>query len=318
MTHEEHPPAPEQDLRQSLEAYLVERQEWVADAVGVFSPDRDRSHDPLEVFPKPDPDKPRAEAPDPGLTPGQETALRAIAGRFGLGGEVDVASVTDYQINEGGKARKIDAEARINEGAKVIIFAGLPIREIDEDEVAYLRERLEPGVEPAKNEYELARQIAGWQEGFVALDEPEVLPYGYDVHNGHALLDEPTGQIVKIGSQNGAEVLLLRVDRGPKKFDTAAMMGFISAMLSAEGDEVSSVGINTSTTYPSRAVDIVRAGLQHGRPFRVGMYGRHTLAAVERKPAAEPTEIKQIPGEMYVIYEKLLELQEAIKQKWPS
>jgi hypothetical protein len=321
MTHEASTPDPNQDLhlRRNVEAYLAERREWMADAVGICSDDRNRKRDPLEIFlAPPKPPEPRANAPDPGFTPGQETALRTVVARFGLGGEVDVPNGADYQVNEGGKARKIDAEAKVNQGARVIIFAGSPDRHIGEDEIEYMKKRLESDTALAESEYDMARQIAGWQEGFVPLGKPEVLPYGYDVDNDFALLREPTDQLVKIGKQNGAEVLQLRVDRGSKKFDTAAILGFISDMLSAEGDELSSVGMNTSTTYPSRAVDIVRAGLQHGRPFHVGMYGRHTLAAVERKSAAEPTAINQIPGELHVMQTKLLELQAAVDKKWPS
>lgn len=333
MVHEARTPDPELELKNSVEAYLAERREWMADAVGIYSPDRDRNHDPLEVFPEPS--EVRAKADDPGLTPGQESALRRIAGRFGLGGETDVVSGADYQINEGGKARKVDAEAKINHGARVIIYAGSPDRsresgQFGDDEIEYLKARLPEGVPPAENEYDMVRQIAGLQEGFVPLDEPEVLPYGYDIHNRHALVHEPTGQLVKIGEQNGAAVLHLRVDRenyfdeeeGKDKFrnrpDSAALMGVISDMLSAEGDETSSVGINSSTTYASRAVDTVRAGLQHGRPFQVGMYGRQTLARVEGKPAAEPTEIQHIPGELHEMQSKLNQLQAAYDEKWPS
>ncbi|HEY5442474.1 MAG TPA: hypothetical protein VIJ68_02970, partial [Candidatus Saccharimonadales bacterium] len=219
--------------------------------------------------------------------------------------------------------------ARINQGAKVIIFAGSPDRLIGEDETAYVEERLGKGIETAKTEYDMVRQIAGWQESFVPLEAPEVVPFGYDIYNGHALVPQPTGQLIKIGECNGAAVLHLRVDRenyfdeeeGKDMFrnrpDSAALMGFVSDMLSASGDEASSVAINSSTTYASRAVDTVRAGLEHGRPFLVGMYGRQTLADVERKPAAEPTEIKQIPGELYEMQNKLLQLRVAVAKKWP-
>ena len=329
MTNHE-TPNPNQDmhLKQSVEVYLAQRKEWMADAVGIYSPDRDSSHDPLEVFPEPT--TVRAEAPDPRLTPGQETALRTIAGRFGLGGEVDVTSGADYQINEGGKARKVDAEAKINQGARVIIFAGSPDRTIGEDEITYMKERLGKDVPVAKTEYDMVRQVAAWQDGFVALDEPEALSYGYDIHNDFALVHEPTDQLIKIGTQAGVDVLHLRVDRedyfdeeeGKDKFrnrpDSAALMGFISDMLTAQNDETSSVSMNTSTTYASRAVDTVRAGLRHGRPFYVGMYGRQTLANVEGKPVADPTEIQHIPGELHEMQSKLVQLQAAFDEKWPA
>jgi hypothetical protein len=327
VTHEANLSNPDQDLRHTVETYLSERKEWMADAVGIYAPDRNRNHNPLEVFPEPT--AVRAEAPDPELTAGQESALRTIAGRFGLGGEVDIVSNADYQINEGGKARKVDAEAQINQGAKAIIFASSPDRLIGEDEVAYMQERLNKDIPIAETEYDMVRQIACWQKGFVLLDKPKVLPYGYNIHNNFTLVHEPTGQLVKIGEWGSADVLHLRVDRenyfdeeGKDKFrkrpDSAALMGFISGMLLAQGDETSSVGINSSTTYASRAVDAVRAGLEHGRIFHVGMYGRQTLANVERKPVAEPTEIQHIPGELHEIQSKLIQLQAAFDERWPE
>jgi hypothetical protein len=315
--------SPDERLRQNLEVYVYERMEWMGDVVEIFS-GGNRNLNPLEELSEPT--EVRAEAPDPQLGPEREARLREVAGRFGLGGEVDVISGADYQINEGGKARKVDAEAQINQGAKVIIFAGSPDRPPGDDEIAYMSERLEPGTEVAKTEYDMVRQIAEWQEGFVPLDEPEVLPFGYDIYNQHSLIiQKPAGQLVKIGERNGVPVLHLRVDREnlPEgKFrnrpDGAALMGFISDMLSALGDETSSVGINSSTTYASRAVDDLRASLERGgRAFIGGMYGRHTLARVERKPAAEPTEIQHIPGELHEMQVKLLKLCTAIVAKWP-
>lgn len=337
MTHEGNNPDPNQDLhlKQNIEAYLDQRQQWMGDAVVVYAGEEQENRDPLSVFPEPT--EVRTAAPAPELTSDQETALREIAGRFGLGGEADVLSAADYQINEGGRARKVDAEARINQGARVIIYSGSPDRlfnpdnPIDKDEIAYLEERLASGTEVAKTEYDMVAQVAGWQEGFVPLEVPEVLPYGYKLQSDHEVtfVAEPTGQVLKIGECNGAEVLHLRVDRenyfdeeeGKNKFcnrpNSAALMGFVSDMLSAQGDETSSVSINSSTTYASRAVDTVQAGLGHGRPFLVGMYGRQTLAHVESKPIAEPTEIHQIPGELHEMQVKLLQLREAVNKKWP-
>ncbi|HEY5442551.1 MAG TPA: hypothetical protein VIJ68_03365, partial [Candidatus Saccharimonadales bacterium] len=101
MKHEGRNLNPNQDLhlKQNIEAYLDERREWMGDAVEIYAGDRDRNHDPLDVFPEPL--AVRGEAPDPGLTPGQENVLREVAGRFGIGGEADVVSSADYQINEG-------------------------------------------------------------------------------------------------------------------------------------------------------------------------------------------------------------------------
>jgi hypothetical protein len=336
MTYEANTPDPELDVKRSIEAYLAEGHEWIADAVGILSPDRDRNHDPLEIFPEPT--EPRDAAPDPGLTPGQETGLREIAGRFGIGGETDVPTGADWQINEGGKPWKIEAEAAINEGATTIIFAGSPDRsekngDMGRDEIDYMQGKLPEGKTAATNEYDMVRQIAEMQPGFAALAQPETLPFGYDIQHGHALVHEPTGQLVKIGEIKGVPVLHLRVDRenyfdeveGKNKFrnrpDSKELMGFISDMLSAPTelkDEGARIGLNTSTTYASRVIDAMRAGIDRDRTFSVGMYGRQTLAEIRGIAVTEPTKINHIPGEMYVMHTKLLELEAAMKEKWPS
>ena len=307
------------NAEQNVETYLAQRMEWIADAAEVLS--GDRSADPRKVLPKPN--EVRADDPGLDLSAAKEADLREVAGRFGLGGEIDVESGADYEIKEGGKAWKVDAEARLGQNAKAHIFAGSPDRILGEDEVAYMQKRIEEG-EVAKTEYDMVRQLAELQPDFLALSEPQVLPFGYDINDNHALVNNPTGQLVKIGDQGNTEVMLLRVDRenyidddGNKKFrnrpDSAALMTLIGNVLSAKGDEASSVGIATSTTYASRAVDTVRAGLKNGRTFAVGMYGRQTLADVKESPVAEPTDIKQIPGELREMYEKLVSLKEELK-----
>lgn len=300
---------------QSIEAYLSERAAWMADAVEVLTGDREA--DPAVVF------APATEVRDDaaplGLTAEQETFLREVAGRFGIGGEANVYSRAEVQILEGGKPWKIEAEAQIIHTAKTILFAGSPYRKLGQDETDYLKAKLPEGTEPADNEYDMARQIAGLQEGFEALEADEVLPFGYNIQNNHSLVSEATGQLVRIGKLEEADVIMLRVDRenyededGKAKYrnqpDGAALLRVVSEVLSATGDDTSAVGINSSTTYASRAVDTVRAGLKSGRTFSVGMYGRQTLADVKGEPVAAPTGINQIPGELHTMQEKLVQL----------
>lgn len=303
---------------QNVEAYLSERATWMADAVEILTGNREG--DPLVVFPA------ATEVRDDGLaldlSDEQENALREVAGRFGIGGEADVKSGAEHQILEGGKPWKIEAEAVIAEGAKTILFAGSPYRKIGQDEADYLRSKLPEDVEPAQDEFAMARQLAERQEGFVGLDADEILPLGYDISNNHSLVNETTGQLVRIGKIGETDVIMLRVDRenyidkaeeDPNKRnkyrnqpDSAALLRIVSNVLAASGDETSSIGINSSTTYASRAVDTIRAGLTNGREFKVGMYGRQTLADVRGLPVAEPSHINQIPGELHEMYSKLL------------
>lgn len=306
----------------SPEAYLAERMTWMQDAVEVMG--AERSADPLEVFPEATSTRDDAEALP--LTDDQQTKLREVAGRFGLGGEMDVRTNAEVQIMEGGKAWKVEAEAAIAGEAQTLIFAGSPNRIIGEDESNYLAAKYGISVAGA-SEYDMVRLVAEQQEGFEPLEADEVQPYGYDMDRTYSFSEELTGQLVRIGDIGDRAVMLIRVDRvdnenytGKKgehpyrQPDSAALMGFASQMLSAQGDETSAVGLNTSTTYPSRAVDTVRAGLDYGRFFDVGMYGRQTLADVRGQEVAEPTGINQIPGELHVMYQKLISLQAELAQ----
>ncbi len=302
--------------KQNIESYIAERVGWMADAVEVLGERRDS--DPLQVF------VPATEIRDDAvalvISDEQAKKLREVAGRFGIGGEVDVKSAASHQILEGGKPWKIEAEAQITDEAQTILFAGSPFRMLGQDELDYLKTRLPEGVKPAADEFGMSRQIAELQDGFQALEEDAVLPFGYDIENSHALVKEATGQLVRIGKIGDANVVMFRVDRenyvdeeGANKYrnqpDSAALLKIIGKVLSACGDEQSSVGINSSTTYASRAVDTVRAGLSNGREFKVGMYGRQTLADIKGEPIAAPTGINQIPGELHTMQEKLSQLQ---------
>ena len=88
----------------------------------------------------------------------------------------------------------------------------------------------------------------------------------------------------------------------------------VAGVRAAAGDQTSSIGLITSTTYPSRDIAAREAGLKSDRDFTVGMYGRSTLAKIQGKPASDPTPINQIPGELYVIAEALQSLQDTITE----
>ncbi|MEO5627509.1 MAG: hypothetical protein ABIQ89_01315 [Candidatus Saccharimonadales bacterium] len=315
MTNTDKPsPSPEHMQSAEVEAYLAERTQWMGEAVEIVTGSTDGN--PLEVFPEPT--TPRNDSEGLPLSDTQAVQLREIAERFGIGAERDVLGTAKIRVKEGGKAWKVEAEAKIGPAGETIIFAGSENRKLGQDEVDYMYEKHDVEMS-GKTEYDLVRLLAEQQPDFVA-QEDEVLPFGYDISNHFELIQDTTGQLVKIGELRGQPVMVLRVDRedfvneaGENKYrnqpDSAALMSFIGDVLTACGDEESSVGLDTSTTYASRAVDTIRAGLRSDRFFDVGMYGRQTLADVRGLPIAEPTAINQIPGELHEFYSKMLNLQ---------
>lgn len=299
--------------------YLEVREGWVSDSVELLT--GDRTQNPAEVLPLPT--EVRDEAESLPLSTEQEDALREIGGRFGIGGEQNVVIEADYQIMEGGKPWKVESEVRIAGSAKSLIFAGSPYRTIGEDESDYVAGKFDTDLS-GKSEYDMVRLVAEKQDGFVPLETDEVMPFGYDISNSFTLVEDATGQLIQIGSIHGKPVVLIRVDRenytdeeGKSKYrnqpDSAALMGIVADVLQATGDGESTVGMNTSNTYASRALDAVRAGLAKQRVFSVGMYGRKTIAEVQGKDIAEPTHINQIPGELRVMHDKLQQLRETLK-----
>jgi hypothetical protein len=153
---------------ETMEQYLYDRHIWLAEAAEVVTGSLDS--DPRLVFPAPS--EVRANAPDPGYTDNQERLLREIAGRFGIGGETDIQAAADYELIEGGKPWKVQAEAAIANPIGSKVFAGSPNRRIGSDEASYMQQLLGQQEPAATTEYEMVRQIASVQPGFVPLDEP--------------------------------------------------------------------------------------------------------------------------------------------------
>ncbi len=319
-----------ENVRDGIETYIAVREEWIGDAIEVLT--GDRNTDPavaLQERTMHEEGVARDDTLGLALTVEQEQSLREIAGRFGLGGHLDIPSNAEHQVQEGGKPWKVEAQLAISKGpgTRSIVMCGWPGRKLGPDELGYLDTKY--GIAPS-DEYEMVRQLAELQEGFVADEADEIQPFGYDIHNNHQLVAEATGQLVKIGSIDGIPVLLARIDNDwvegideqtgqPKRKpenrpDSAAMMLFISEVLSATGDETGSIGFNTSSTYASRAIDTVRASLRAGRNFRVGMYGRETLrnTGAPNIPAESP--INQLPSELRIIYfDKLQKLKSELQ-----
>ena len=305
---------------ETLEQYIATREQWLADAAVMLTGNPEA--DPYTTFPSPT--QVRAEAPDPGLDTEQEAAVREIAGRFGVGGEADVPAFADISILEGGKPWKVEAEAKLATGVR--IYAGSPNVRIGADEAAYVQAKLlDINGAAAVTQYDMVQQIAELDPRFVPLKKEIIVPFGYKVQEGFEVTQKPTGQLKKIGVTRkeyepgkfvDEPVYLLSVDRenyideeGQPKYrqpDGAALMGIIADVF--HDDPEASIGLLTGNTYASRAIDALRAGLQRGREFYVGMYGRQTLADVKGETVAQPTEINQIPGELHVIASKLAKL----------
>jgi hypothetical protein len=256
------------------------------------------------------------------LSQDQETSLREIAGRFGIGGEADVFSGASVDVIEGGKPWKIEAEARLANGTK--IFAGSAERAIGADEAEYLQPKLQPGQTMPQTEHDAARLIAESEPGFVALEDQRIVLFGYAVsEQGIENFAEASGQIVQIGETFGQPVYVARVDReyyttedGRSKYRQPGgvdLLQIAAQAMEVDGREVSSVGLLTSNTYASRALDVTLAGMKDGRDYRVGMYGRQTLAEVKGEEVASPVPVNQIPGELYVIAGKLEKLEQTLE-----
>ena len=313
---------PQEILYSQVEAYINERRVWIGDAVELLSGDRESAIEDVLPLPTKHIGEVRQDTPKLDLSPEKELGLREIAGRFGLGASEDVTMEQQgltpgyMDLKEAGLVWKVAAEADLpNPGASTIIYVGSTHVLSKPDELTFQTEIL--GVDPTaivegQTQYDAAKIVAAQQEGFKPLEEPEVLPFGYEVAAGNAFTTEPTRQLLRIGTQDGKDVLLLRIDQvnfedGSFKFrpDAATQMRLVSEYLTAKGDTEKAIGMSTSTTYASRVIDTVRAGLLQHRQFGVAMYGRKTLAKVKQTTVAEPTSIDQIPSELGVMGENL-------------
>lgn len=325
----------EASLQNQFEAYVAERRGWVSNAADILAGKTGANVEETLPLPMEQQQGVRRDSATPELDPEGEQRLREIAGRFGIGGEQDVTLEAaglpggHVAVLEGGLVWKMTAESKISNGhASEYVYAGSPYRNTTDAEHAFEVARLEINADnTSTTEYDAARLVAESAAGYVPLEEEIVLPFGYDIHSGFSVTSESTGQLVQIGTRDGKPVLLLRVDRENyideednnkpkyrKQPDTAAIMGIMSDVLTAKGDVQTAVGIITSNTYASRALDTMRAGYTRGRQFGVAMYGRQTLADTKGETVSEPTELFQIPGELRVMWEKLQLLADTVEQ----
>lgn len=322
MTHEPGYPTHE-TLAHETEAYLVDGFRNVRD--GVEAVTGDRNENPLEVFPSagkvragfkiedlPE-DQQRIVKRLESLPLEKKLEVREAATRSDIGGETDVFGCADHKILEAGKKDKLLSEmavARAEAAAgygRTEFYIGSP-RELDSDETTELQKLLPEDVPVARTEYEMARQLAELQAGFVPLEKPEILPYGYDVDNNYALVEGPTGQFVKLGQRGEVDIVWARLDGVPKvnRPKTADQLLVISRILRAQGDETSSVGIVSGSGFISRRTEGMRAGLEDGRSFEFSAYGRKTIANVKGKAESAPLDDLQINLELNKCFDRLL------------
>ncbi|HEY5152374.1 MAG TPA: hypothetical protein VII55_00195 [Candidatus Saccharimonadales bacterium] len=313
---------PQQQLRAALSERVREQLSWLNAAAEVVG---GQGALVVDVFDVPPPV--RDDAPMPDWTHEQTEEERTIGRRFGYGAVETVQSGLQGGVRkkEGGKVWKLLAEdvAVEAEAADTLVYSGSPDRSLGEDEHEYLREHEEElgaSFGDETTEYDFQAFLARRRADGKLLDEPLVLPFGYAVSDGNPTVFEPTGQLLQMGeTSKGQSVQLLRVDRedykdegGKPKFrhrpDSSKLMGFLADVLEAQGKPDDPVAVVTSGTYASRQVDAMIAGLSHNRQFGVVMYGRSVLAALGAPVPAE-LPLNQLPGELRLRHDKLLQLQ---------
>jgi hypothetical protein len=301
------------------------------EAVNPLTPDAD----PLEVF-NPATEV-RNEASSIGenftLSERQEHDLRKAASELGFERSTDVMASTlglkgAHVIIEGGQPHKMVAEAALivddlEALPTTLVFSGSPYRAISSDtEKASARKQF--GEAPA-TEYDAARKVAERLANFEPLSEDEILPIGYDIHDGFALVNEATGQFMQIGTVNGTPVVMMRIDREPYVEDgknkyrnqpeTADVIKIVEAITSMQGDTLLPIAFVTSATYqPSRAVSAATVALEKNRVVGVPTYGTARLAEVNGTDIPEPKRLDQLPGELHKVAQEVTKLKALLEQ----
>lgn len=310
--------------RQYAERVLAQSEAVLRDAVAIAFPETPNA-DPLQAFPKPT--EVRAESPDlPELTDEGKAALLAKASELGFGRAENVTLSEQGYIGatvivEGGLPHKMLAEARMvvddaSAQPKAIIISASPHRELKNEAEIASAQRLFGRV--GRTEYDVAGDVVRALPGFTEYDEPRLLEAGYDINNGYAVSQEPTGQFQAVGEVNGAPVVLMQISRrelGDGKYDrqpeTAEVIEIVNQVTRAAGDDSSPLVHVTSGTYrPSRAVGVARASLSANRAVGIATYGNDLLNAIKGDNAPAP--LNQLPTELHVMAVESAKLHEAL------
>lgn len=327
---------PEQKI--VAEQLLERSQNALSAAVEIISPDSPEAH-PLDVF-QSAPGR-RDDAEGLQLTPDQEYNLRAATAELGYGRATD-RKASELGLThghtafiEGGQIHKVIAEVQAaleDEDARPgsMVIGASPYRVIDSKnpkaagEVQSIRHQLDLPEDKAmrETEYSVIEKMVERLPGYEPLEEPEVLPFGYDIQENNAVSQVRTHQFVRVGAIGDIPIVLMRVDRenyvdtdGSQKYrnqpDTAAILGILDDVMNLRKDE-GAIAYHTSSTYQaSREVDGVRAALQTGRRIGVATYGTERLAAVKGEQAVEPG-IHQLPGELCKLAEQVQKLEAVV------
>jgi hypothetical protein len=316
---------PQQQLKAAIAERVIERLGWLAEAATAVGGEGATVE---SVFERPP--EVRADAPEPDWSPEQVEKVREVAHRLGYGTEQTVPSglTGGVRIAEGGLAWKIAAEAAALEAENnhsTIIFAGSPNRTLREDEQVFLHNIFNEELDREATEYDLAYFFARRQATKSVNKPPIALSFGYELTEGFPTIQgEETWQLIHVGeTKEGQSVQLLRVDQidntelgtEAKKPtpDSARLIGFIADVLSMQGNDESPIGLVTSNAYASRQIDAVRASLSHNRQVGVVMYGRATMAEVMLLEMKPDTPLNQLPGDLRVTYDKLIQLQQELQ-----
>lgn len=320
MTTFESVPSP----RQYAEQVLNQSQSVLKEAVLIAFPEIPDTN-PIQAFPRPT--EVRAESPDiPELTEDRKVALLAKASELGFGRSENVTLSEQgffgaTVIIEGGQPHKMLAEARMvvdDEAAqpKTIIISASPHRELKNDAEVASAQKLFGRV--GKTEYDVARDVARALDGFIEYDKSRILNAAYDINDGFAFSQEPTGQFEAIGEINSTPVVLMKINRRDLedgKYDrqpnTAAVIGIVDALTKNNKDESSPIVHVTSGTYrPSRTLGAAIAGLSVDRLVGIATYGNDLLNEIKGDNAPAP--VNQLPSELHEMAVQAENLQAAL------
>lgn len=272
--------------------------------------------------------------------------LVASAGELGFGaaGDVSPSSVGlrhGYTaFVEGGQAHKVMAEIVVSQDPEArprsIIIAGSlrGIKAAEERRVTSAICQI-PEEQVGQTEYEVALQIAAAAESFEPLEGgPVNLPFKYDIDANNQVSrveedQEPSGQFVRVGTINDAEVILMRIDRedyiddsGAPKFrkqpNSFAALQIIGDVMEAAGEEHGQLALCSSGTYaPTRKARVARASLESHHEIRFTAYGTETIGAVRKAVMPEDewtAPVNQVPEELAGLYRETELLKAALEQ----
>jgi hypothetical protein len=312
-----------QDPRRIIAERTREQIGWIMELAQVIGGPEATVEDALQV-PVVEGDTARDDAIHPDWTPEQTEKAIEVGRKFGFGAQETVPSgvAGGTRYAEGGKPWKIMAEANAIEDepdVHTVVFGGSPFRHLGDDELKFVAEK---GIQLPENATELdfVMALAKFQCAEIH-NEPVALPFGYEIAEGNNMIHQPTGQWLEIGKgKKGRSVQVVQVagekylneqNEVKERFRPSGgrMIELIAEKRTAEGDTYDPIALATSSTYPSRVPDVVKAGLDLDPPRQVGvlLYGRAGILALGA-PVPKPAPLNHLPGDLRLMHDKLQEL----------